>query len=97
MKLSPCGVDCSSCHLFDKCKKDCNESQGKPFYITDSSIGLEVCDIYDCVRNKKNLKHCGECEDLPCQIFFDWKDPDFTDEEHQEDIKQRVDRLKNKS
>ena len=25
---------------------------------------------------------------------FDWKDPDFTDQEHQEDIKQRVDRLK---
>jgi hypothetical protein len=92
MKLSPCGVDCTTCHLLDKCGKDCNESQGKPFYL--EGIGLEVCDIYGCVRNQKNLNHCGECDELPCQIFFDWKDPDFTDEEHKKDIEQRVERLK---
>ncbi len=92
MKLSPCGVDCTSCHLLEKCQKSCNESQGKPFYIKD--IDMEVCAIYDCVCNQNALTHCGHCSELPCQIYFDWKDPDFSDEEHKKDIEKRVERLK---
>ena len=92
MNLSPCGIDCDACHLKEKCGNGCQNSCGKPFYI--ENFGVTCCPIYDCSVNKKGYKTCGECPDLPCQLFFDWKDPSMSDEEHREGVNTNVALLK---
>ena len=92
MMLSPCGIDCEQCEYFDSCG-GCYTIEGKPFYIKD--FGVEVCPMYECPVVKKGYKSCAECPELPCQIFYDWKDPSMTDEEHIGSINSRVEILKN--
>ncbi|MDR0490882.1 MAG: DUF3795 domain-containing protein [Oscillospiraceae bacterium] len=91
MLLSPCGVDCESCDYFKSCG-GCNATGGKPFYLKD--FGMEICPIYDCSVNKKGYKSCVECSKLPCKIFYDWKDPRMSDEEHTNSINERTKALK---
>ena len=92
MMLSPCGANCESCEYLSNCN-GCNAMKGKPFYIND--FGFEVCQMYDCSVNKKGHKSCAECPELPCQTFYDWKDPSMTDEAHINSINERVKNLKN--
>ena len=93
MSLSPCGINCGE---FEACKEagcsDCHSIQGKPFYIKE--FGLETCPMYDCPVNQKGYQTCGECDELPCKIYYDWKDPSMSDEEHINSINERVARLK---
>jgi len=93
MSLSPCGISCGE---FEVCKeagcRGCREIQGKPFFLKD--FGVEVCPMYDCPVNKKGFTSCAECPKLPCKIYYDWKDPSMTDEEHINSINERVKILK---
>ena len=91
MMLSPCGIDCESCPLFKDCG-GCRKIKGKPFYLKD--FGVDVCPLYDCSVNKKGYGSCGECPELPCRIFYDWKDPSMTDEAHIASINERTRVLK---
>jgi len=91
MLLSPCGINCESCDFRKNCS-GCYNIKGKPFYLKD--FGVEVCPLYDCPVNKRGYKSCAECPELPCQIFFDWKDPSMTDEAHITSINERVKTLK---
>ena len=92
MLVSPCGVDCEGCEFGESCGGSCFACEGKPFYLAD--FGVEVCPMYDCSVNQKSFKTCGECADLPCQVFYDWKDPSMTEEAHLQSIKDRVEVLK---
>ena len=87
MHLSPCGIDCEQCDYFKDCG-GCNTIEGKPFYLKDFDV--EVCPMYDCSVNKMGYKTCGECSALPCQIFYDWKDPSMTDNEHIDSVIERT-------
>jgi hypothetical protein len=89
---APCGVDCDGCCGKDDCNGGCFKSGGKVCYIAQT--GLEICPIYDCAINKKGYKSCAECAELPCQLFFDWKDPQVSVEDHKKNIEQRVITLK---
>ena len=93
MSLSPCGINCGE---FEACKSSgcggCHKIQGKPFYLKD--FGVDVCPMYDCPVNQKGLTTCAECSELPCKIYYDWKDPSMTDEEHINSINERVKILK---
>ena len=93
MSLAPCGIKCGD---FEACKsagcRGCHEIQGKPFFLKE--IGVETCPLYDCPVNKKGFQTCAECSELPCQIYYDWKDPSMTDEAHIESINERVRVLK---
>ena len=93
MTLAPCGINCGE---YEACQaagcSDCNSIQGKPFYIKD--FGMETCPLYDCPVNQKGYATCGECSELPCNIYYDWRDPSMSDEEHLNSINERVDRLK---
>jgi hypothetical protein len=93
MNLSPCGIKCGE---FEACKSancgGCHAIKGKPFYLKD--FGVEVCPIYDCAVNKKGYHTCGECEQLPCEIIYGWKDPSSSDEEHAQSIKHNAALLK---
>ena len=92
MLLAPCGIDCEVCPFKESCGGSCHAIGGKPFYLKD--FGVEVCPMFDCAVNKKGYQTCGECSELPCQVFYDWKDPDMTEEAHLQSIKDRVDILK---
>jgi len=98
--ISVCGIDCAAvcneCNnaheefKFDPCK-GCNAMEGKIFWT--KFMNLDICPIYSCV-NEKQLKHCGECDALPCDIYNNIKDPSISDEQHQQGIKNRINVLK---
>jgi len=92
MSFAPCGIDCETCPFKDDCGGGCFECGGKPFYIKD--FGVELCPIYDCAVNKMGYKSCIDCPDLPCQLFYDWRDPSMTEEEHNQSINERVAAMK---
>ncbi|MCL2508587.1 MAG: DUF3795 domain-containing protein [Oscillospiraceae bacterium] len=92
MLLSPCGIDCEACQMKESCGGGCQICGGKPFYIKD--FGVETCPMYDCSVNKHGYKTCAECPEVPCQIFFDWKDPGMTDEQHVSAVNANVALLK---
>ena len=98
--ISVCGIDCAvACFECNKMHevlrkppcRGCNTEEGKIFWT--KLLNLDVCPIYTCVKDKQ-LRHCGECSALPCNIYFDVKDPSMTDEQHQQGIKDRVEILK---
>ena len=93
MSVSACGILCESCPQHVDCSGGCQECGGKPFFLKD--FGVEVCPIYDCAVVVKGYTTCGECADLPCQIFFDWKDPSMSDEAHQQSVDARAEALRN--
>ena len=41
-----------------------------------------------------SMQNCGECGEVPCKIWFDTRDPKFSDEEFNENIAMRVQALK---
>ena len=92
MYLSPCGIDCGECKLREACGGSCHESCGKPFYIKDFPV--DVCPMYDCAVNKNGYKTCAECPELPCQVFYEWRDPSMTEEEHRRAVDANVLALK---
>ncbi len=67
--------------------------EGKPFWAKDMTPS-GVCPLYDCAVNKKNLIDCGYCETLPCEMFYEMKDPKVSDEEHRASIQKRITLLK---
>ena len=88
--ISVCGTDCSACYCFGERCNGCNSCEGKVFYMPEG----KNCPIYDCVRNNKCMQNCGECGEVPCKIWFDNRDPKFSDEEFNENIAMRVQALK---
>jgi len=54
----------------------------------------KVCPLYDCSVNKRKHKDCGDCAEVPCQMFREMKDPNSSDEEHRQGLVDRVERLK---
>lgn len=83
--VSCCGTDCDACEYYGAQCAGCNACQGKVFYTPE-----KACPIYECVRNQKGLKNCGQCKELPCAIWKKTRDPQFTDEEFEENIASRV-------
>lgn len=100
MNISVCGIDCDiACEICNKHEelatnhcKGCNAIEGKIFWT--KYLGIDTCPIYNCCVNEKQLEHCGKCEELPCDIYFNTKDPSISDEEFEQSIKERSDLLK---
>ena len=87
--LSVCGTDCGNCGCYGDLCKGCNECDGKVFHSP------EGCAIYSCVQSK-GRKDCGECPEIPCEIWRKTRDPQFSDEEFEKSISDRVKALKNR-
>lgn len=93
MITSVCGLICNDCTVFPKECHGCLAVEGMPYWTKDvTSNG--VCPLYDCAVNQKRYHHCGDCPDLPCQMFVDLKDPAISDAEHRELLKKRVANLR---
>ena len=87
-----CSSVCKSMHkVFDKPCLGCNEIH--EIIFLGGNLSLNVCPIYNCVH-KKNYKHCGECDELPCELYFELKDIFISDVQHKLDIEHRIKVLK---
>lgn len=89
---SICGVVCNNCRDFSTKCAGCDETEGKVYRA--SYVGAEICPIYDCCVSKKQLKHCGKCEELPCQLYCDTQDSSMSIEEHKKGVIERAGILK---
>ena len=86
-----CGLYCGVCeHLRDKCD-GCGQIKGKPFWA--EQFGVEVCPLYDCSVNKHNLEHCGLCDEFPCKLFLEMRDPSLSDEHAEKALQDRKNEL----
>ena len=93
MLVAPCGAVCDECPYLHNGCEGCRSVDGKVFWAADhTEIG--ICPMYDCSINKNKFHNCGECGELPCNLFTDMKDPGMSDEEHKESIIKRVNVLK---
>lgn len=91
--IEVCGIDCKDCSAFvDKSCAGCRSIQGKVSWA--SYLNLETCPIYNCCVNEKKLEHCGQCDQLPCNIHYDTRDPSYSIEEHKKDVERRAQLLK---
>jgi hypothetical protein len=93
MLLSACGLLCNDCELLNKTCTGCHNVKGSTFWAKEM-MPSKVCPMYDCSVNKKGFKDCGPCNELPCKLFLDMRDPNSTEEEHQKSIGERVERLR---
>ncbi len=90
--LSVCGVCCSTdCRAYKSECEGCVELGGKiPWAVF---YNQEYCPIFQCVRDK-GLSSCAECGEAPCQVWYDTRDPDASDEQFAADLANRLKNLK---
>lgn len=88
---SPCGAVCIECNYYPSACVGCRKIRGKAFWLPYT--GDDVCPIYQCCRNKKK-QNCGGCPELPCVRFM--KDPTISDEENEANLRQMLERLKDR-
>lgn len=89
--ISVCGVNCDGCpHLNNGCA-GCDALEGKVFWT--QLIGTDVCPLYKCVK-EKGYNNCGDCSQVPCELWVSLKDPSWSEEEHQKSIQNRLSVLK---
>lgn len=89
MVLSTCGLKCNECEFFGKTCDGCKAVKGQTFWAKEM-MPTKTCPLYDCAVNQRTYKDCGDCMELPCNTFVTMKDPNSTEEEHQESLKRRV-------
>ena len=103
--ISVCGIDCSDYIACDKCSNLCKELHHVTNKVCDGcntihenilknkATTLQMCPIYQCVKSN-NYNHCGDCDHLPCELYFSMKDKIITDEQHKKNVAERVEMLK---
>lgn len=90
--LAVCGVNCATdCRAYKTECEGCNELGGKVSWAV--FYGKERCPIYECALGK-GLTSCGDCGLVPCQLWYDTRNPDASDEEFAADIASRLKNLK---
>jgi hypothetical protein len=82
-----CGIFCGDCEFLGTQCKGCGNVKGKPFWVAQIPSG--ICPIHDCCSNQKQIEHCGLCDDLPCDIFLELRDPSMNDDEFQKSLSER--------
>ena len=87
--ISCCGTDCSVCEYKNMCG-GCNALKGRVFHAPEG----RACPIYECCSEKNGFNNCGQCSKLPCDIIRGARDPNYSDEEFERSILERVNRLK---
>lgn len=86
--VSACGLDCEACFAYPSDCTGCHAEQGRPSWLSDTE--LESCPLYDCPVNQRGYADCGSCPELPCQQYFELRDPSLSPEEHEKGIIERV-------
>lgn len=90
--IAPCGTKCATCKDYPYNCRGCCPLKGKVYWT--EYVGVEICPLYDCPINQHEYTTCAECENIPCQKWFDLKDPAVTDEAFEKEIQERLNTLK---
>lgn len=90
--VGACGCICSDCRVFKISCEGCYSIKGKAVWLHE--VGLDICDFYECSVIEKGLKHCGECNEIPCNKFWTNKNPKWTDDKHKTLVLERTAMLK---
>ncbi len=90
--LSCCGTDCLKCSFYGSTCQGCNESCGKVFHASKG----KACPIYECAVIKNKRANCCDCDQIPCDVWLNTKDPRMTDEQFMSSVEERRNCLKNK-
>lgn len=93
MRISACELISNECSFFSKECQSCFTMKGKPFW-TYETTATGTCSLYDCSMNQKKFRNCGACDDLPCKMFVNLKDPNITELEYQQSIQNRINNLR---
>jgi hypothetical protein len=93
MILSACGLICDECEFYKKECDGCIAVKGQTFWAREM-MPDRTCPLFNCSVNVKGFGSCGDCNELPCKLFREMKDPNSTEEQHQLSLVQRVERLK---
>jgi len=68
--LAPCGSCCGTCEFLNRKERPscsgCGNQSGHVFW--------GECKLYACAWAKE-VDHCGDCEDFPCELFVNQFDP----------------------
>lgn len=91
--LSSCGLICNECEFYGNQCAGCYRVKGAPFWAAEHTAE-GICPLFKCAVVDKKYNSCGQCPDLPCELFIRMQDPNTSDEEHQKSLKERVTRLK---
>lgn len=89
---APCGNYCGNCEFYDERCSGCCNTAGQPFWA--NQLPIDICPIYKCCTYDKKYKHCGECNELPCEIFLKFRDPKLSEKDAEIIIKVRHNDLK---
>jgi hypothetical protein len=92
--MACCGVICDGCEKYKKSCPGCNAIKGKVWWT--EYTGLDTCPLYACCVEEKGLDNCGQCDRLPCEIFYQCIDPAMTKEEHEKNVNVQVENLRKK-
>ncbi|MDD4100854.1 MAG: DUF3795 domain-containing protein [Candidatus Cloacimonetes bacterium] len=86
--ISKCGVICrNDCRAYLRECEGCVDLEGKVSWA--AFYGKSHCPIYACAQ-EKGLQTCAECGLAPCQVWFDTRNPDASDEEFAADLASRL-------
>jgi hypothetical protein len=91
--LSACGLLCGKCNFFKNSCNGCFSVKGSTFWAKEM-MPNKTCPLYQCSINDKKYRNCGQCKELPCKTFNEFKDPNASEEEHKKSLKERINRLK---
>ena len=89
MSLSVCGLICNECEFYNITCTGCFNVKGSPSWALEM-MPEKICPLYNCSVNQKGFRNCGDCQDLPCKLFREMKDPSLSDREHQISLRKRV-------
>lgn len=88
--VSCCGAECAACPLLGEVCQGCNTAKGRVFHAPAG----KACPIYACAVGRKKLATCGDCPELPCEIWRATRDPALSDEAFEQSVVNRARRLK---
>lgn len=74
-----CGLWCDNCEHFEKDCQGCSEMGGCVFWTEYADT--DSCPVWTCCVEEKKLPHCGYCDEMPCERYTRFHDPDMSDEE----------------
>ena len=90
--ISCCGMTCSQCAHFPKICRGCAVESGKPLWCEAFNNG-EVCRRYICCIEEHEYAHCGQCGQLPCELYNTY-DPRLSAEENERKWQKQLETLR---
>lgn len=84
--LAACGQDCTACMLYGEICPGCNECSGRVFHAPAG----KPCPLYACAVNQKRYTGCGGCDERPCLLWEQVRDPAFSEAEFRVSVSERL-------